>query len=307
MHPNALLPLISSLLSFLFAALTLDQYLHRRKTYQLVWTVGMLWYALSAGTEFLGGALGWSVPLYRWWYLIGAIGVAAYLGLGTIYLLARGAFGWLAIAALVVGALPAVFSGYRETGFGALAAAALLVLVRWRRPTWFAHAFLAVTLVGTALAAIVVFSAPVDASLLPKSADQIVNGQAFPAYVRIITPLFNITGAFALSLGAAYSAFQFWRARTMPRRLVSNVFIAVGAFVPGLTSGLSRFGITSAFFVGELLGVVLIFVGFLVSTEIFAKEGFATKFLNVGLFGMRRASPEAAGTGISESDRRPID
>ena len=49
----------------------------RRQPYQLVWTIGLLWYGISAGTEFLGGAFGWSEPLYRAWYLIGAFGVAA--------------------------------------------------------------------------------------------------------------------------------------------------------------------------------------------------------------------------------------
>ena len=52
--------------------------------------------------------------------------------------------------------------------------------------------------------------------------------------------------------------------------MVSNVLIAIGAFIPGMTSGLSRFGLTSAFFVGELLGVLCILVGFLVSVEVFS-------------------------------------
>jgi hypothetical protein len=270
MHPNVLLPLTSSLLSLVFAVLVFDQYLHRRKMYQLVWAVGLALYWTSAGTEFLGGAFGWSADLFRWWYLLGAIGVAMYLGLGTIYLLGRSPFAWSAIAALVIGSLPAVMGPARPFGLACLVAAGVLALARWKRPAWFAHAFLAVTLLGTAYAAAVVFAAPVDASLLPTSVDQVVSGQAFPASVRILTPVFNITGAFALSFGAAYSAYYFWRTRTKPHRMISNVLIAVGAFIPGLTSGLSRFGLTSAFFVGELLGVLCILVGFLVSVEVFS-------------------------------------
>lgn len=270
MHPNALLPLTSSLLSLVFAVLVLDQYLHRRKMYQLVWTFGLALYWTSAGTEFLGGTFGWSPALFRWWYLLGAIGVAAYLGLGTIYLLGRTGFAWSAIAALVIGSLPALFGSARQFGLACLVAAVLLAVVRWQRPAWFAHVFLAVTLLGTAYAASVVFSAPVDFELLPATPDQVVSGQAFAANVRILTPVFNITGAFALSFGAAYSAYHFWRTRTNPHRMVSNVLIAVGAFIPGLTSGLSRFGLTSAFFVGELLGILCIFAGFLVSVEVFS-------------------------------------
>ena len=46
--------------------------------------------------------------------------------------------------------------------------------------------------------------------------------------------------------------------------------IALGGFIPGWTSGLNRFGVTWSFFLGELLGVVLIFAGFLVSIEVFS-------------------------------------
>ena len=72
----------------------LDQWRTRRRPYQLVWAIGMLWYGLSAGTEWFGGAFGWSEPLYRAWYLIGAVWVAAWLGLGTVYLLAKTRFGY---------------------------------------------------------------------------------------------------------------------------------------------------------------------------------------------------------------------
>src|SRR4029078_4796185 len=73
---NVVLPLCSSLLSFLFFVFLADQWRERRRAYQLVWAIGMLWYGISAGTEFLGGAFGWSEPLYRVWYLIGAVLVA---------------------------------------------------------------------------------------------------------------------------------------------------------------------------------------------------------------------------------------
>jgi hypothetical protein len=49
----------------------------------------------------------------------------------------------------------------------------------------------------------------------------------------------------------------------------ATLLIALGGFIPGVTSGLNRFGFTWSFFLGELLGVVLIFAGFLVSTEVF--------------------------------------
>src|SRR5438128_2381307 len=108
---NVVLPLGSSILSFAFAALVFDQWWQRRHSFQLVWAIGLLWYGISAGTEFLGGAFGWSEPLYRTWYLIGAFFVAAYLGAGTIYLLAKSRFGYFAgVTVLIGGLLSLLFS-----------------------------------------------------------------------------------------------------------------------------------------------------------------------------------------------------
>jgi hypothetical protein len=52
-------------------------------------------------------------------------------------------------------------------------------------------------------------------------------------------------------------------------RVPATMLIALGAFIPGVTSGLNRFGVTWSFFLGELLGVLLILGAFLVSEEVF--------------------------------------
>src|ERR1700693_3116205 len=114
---NVVLPLGSSLLSFAFAAMVFDQWWQRRKAFQLVWAIGLLWYGISAGCEFVGGAFGWSEPLYRAWYLIGAFFVAAYLGAGTIYLLAKTRFGYFAgLTFLIGGFLSLLFSHANAKG-----------------------------------------------------------------------------------------------------------------------------------------------------------------------------------------------
>ena len=119
--------------------------------------------------------------------------------------------------------------------------------------------------VASVFAASQVLNAAVDGSLLPTGPDQVVSGQAFDADTRALTPPFNIGGALVLLSGAALSAWHFWRTRALPKRVASNVLIAVGAFVPSLASGLTRYGITSLFFVGELVGLVCILAGFLLS------------------------------------------
>ena len=115
MDLNVVLPLLSSALSFVFAAMVADQWIRRRQPYQLVWTVGLLWYGISAGTEFLGSAFGWNESLYRTWYLVGAFGVAAYLGLGTIYLLNRTRFGYFVAVSF---ALAGLFAWTRNSDDG---------------------------------------------------------------------------------------------------------------------------------------------------------------------------------------------
>ncbi len=85
---NTLLPLASGIFSLAFALVVFDQFLARRQPYQLVWTIGLLMYFFATGAEFWVGARGLTPAVYRLWYLFGAVFVAAYLGMGTLYLLA---------------------------------------------------------------------------------------------------------------------------------------------------------------------------------------------------------------------------
>jgi hypothetical protein len=322
--PNVLLPFASSALSFAFAALVADQWWRRRQPYQLVWTLGLLWYGIGAGTEFLGGAFGWNEALYRIWYAFGAFGVASYLGLGTIFLLNRTRFGYFVAVSFGLAALFSYLAAGRYAregtpvsdvvvvavvGLALIAAVAVGVATRMSRPS---VAPMAATFLvpGSVIAALLAVAVPLAApgfALDPSNGAPI--GAAYPADLRIVTPPFNIVGAFALVFGAAYSAYIFmpkrrllrfderaglvgdllrpvavvvntvaslptaWRALRageLNSRVPATLLIALGGFIPGWTSGLNRFGVTWAFFLGELIGVVLIFIGFLVSIEVFS-------------------------------------
>src|SRR5260370_17490145 len=127
---QSILPFASSLLSFVFAAMVLDQWWQRRRAFQIVWGIGLIWYGIAAGTEFLGSAFGWSEPLYRTWYLIGAFLVPAYLGAGTLYLLNKTRFGYFVAVSIALGglfSLPATskYPGSPMAGVITLAAAPL--------------------------------------------------------------------------------------------------------------------------------------------------------------------------------------
>jgi hypothetical protein len=325
MDPNVYLPFASSSLSFVFALFLLDQWRERRRPYQLIWTIGMLWYGISAGTEFVGGAFGWSEPLYRAWYLIGGVYVAAWLGLGSMLLLGRTRFGYGAALSFVLAGLFTYLSwvkyDYADSAGTqllypaiALVAAAAIAVATYRAiGRWAPLAGLLV--VGGSIAAIpIILLAPIAEPGYALDAQGIPVGDAVPGFGRLLTPLFNITGGLALALGALYSTYMFMpkvrlirydlrRDRGLGRfllnlavapfaitinlvaslpgtavaflrgrlhsRVPATTLIAIGASIPGFTSGLSRFGITETFFLGELLGVVFLFAGFLVSIEVF--------------------------------------
>src|SRR5260370_35978652 len=101
------LPLATWLVSLVFAALVVEQWWERRRNFQAVWPAGLVWYAISSGTQFAGAAFGWRPSLYRAWYLFGAFFVAAYLGMGTVYLPSHTGFGHFAGVSLIACALVA--------------------------------------------------------------------------------------------------------------------------------------------------------------------------------------------------------
>jgi hypothetical protein len=224
----AYIPLVTFIVSLLFAVTVLDQYFARRKPYQLLWAIGLLMYAVSTFTEFWWGVVGHVDIFYRLWYLIGAILVAAYLGQGTLYLLMK------------------------------------------RRN---AHIWMVLLGVFTLYAAVRVFMVEVDISGLTK----LTGVGIMPKDLRlIVTPITNAFGTIALVGGAVYSAYIFWRKRILPHRVVANVLIALGAMLPAAggihiaTPG----GDLNLFFVMELAGVIIMFIGFLRTKEVFGVYRF---------------------------------
>ncbi|MDI3299102.1 MAG: hypothetical protein QJR08_08045 [Bacillota bacterium] len=82
-------PLIVALVCAAFGYGTLRQYLERRRPYQLIWTVSLAMGFLGAAGYVLAletGSLAW----FRVYYLFGAMLMAAYLGLGSVFLHDRG-------------------------------------------------------------------------------------------------------------------------------------------------------------------------------------------------------------------------
>jgi hypothetical protein len=104
-----LLPFASCITSFVFAGLLIRRYLQRKGLHLLLWAVGMVFYGIGGFAEAYYVAVGWEPTIYRLWYLFGAILVAAWLGQGTIYLLARRRWAHVLMAVLGVASLFAVY------------------------------------------------------------------------------------------------------------------------------------------------------------------------------------------------------
>jgi hypothetical protein len=86
---NSFLPFISFIVSFIFALFVFRRYLLRKGLHLLLWAIGMLFYSIGGFCEAAYIVGGWHPLIFRLWYLFGAILVAAWLGQGTVYLLAR--------------------------------------------------------------------------------------------------------------------------------------------------------------------------------------------------------------------------
>lgn len=216
---NTLVPLLSSLLSFALAFFMLRRYVERKGMHQLFWGIGMLFYGIGGFCEFYNGVFGWNPWVFRLWYLFGAVLVAAWLGQGTVYLLAK--------------------------------------------PKW-AQALMIVLVLGSLYALYRVFTAQLDPALIGggQPGSELSGRAIVTPGVRVLTPFFNLYGTIALVGGAAYSAFIFWRKRVLLHRAIGSVLIAVGAMLPAFGGLFSRLQIPGALYLGEFLGVILLFLGF---------------------------------------------
>lgn len=84
--------------------------------------------------------------------------------------------------------------------------------------------------------------------------------------LRLTTIFMNIYGTLCLVGGALYSAYLFWRKRVLANRVVGNVLIAAGALMPAAGGTFLALGGVDWLYLSELLGAILMFLGFLRAT-----------------------------------------
>lgn len=85
--------------------------------------------------------------------------------------------------------------------------------------------------------------------------------------IILLTILLNIYGTLTLIGGALYSAFLFWRKKILANRMFGNILIAAGALSPAMGGTFLRAGLTDLLYLSELIGAILMFLGFLMATS----------------------------------------
>jgi hypothetical protein len=81
-----LLPLAAALVSGAFSVSLIRQFRSKRGPHQLAWGIALATFALASGFAAAGVLAGWSAPVFRAYYLFGALVNVPILALGTVYL-----------------------------------------------------------------------------------------------------------------------------------------------------------------------------------------------------------------------------
>lgn len=226
------LPFLSTLVTFAFAAAVFRRYTVKHGPHLLLWGIGLVLFGIGTLSEVIL-AFTFSGLVLKLWYLCGAMLTAAWLGQGTIHLLVRK-------------------RGVAISMTGVLAAVSLLAIV-------------------------LVLSAPLTPAASSYNLGMAISSQYQDILTRggltiALTIILNIYGTLALVGGAIYSAVIFWRKRVLMNRMIGNILIAIGALAPAMAGSFVKMGLVDGLYFSELIGVVLMYIGFIQATTVPARE-----------------------------------
>lgn len=221
----------STLVALAFSFSTYERWLARHRRHELAWSIALAMFAVASAALAAGAAAGWNEPVFRVFYLFGAILNVPFLALGTVELLAGPSRG--RIAAAVV----SLFSAF-ATG--------------------------------------VVLVAPLRG---PLPVDELARGsEVFGPLPRVLAASASGIGALVVIGGALWSIARpasragapaqpgARRARSA-RSVLANGLIALGTLITGASGLLNSVADEmTAFAVTLVVGVVVIFAGFLIAT-----------------------------------------
>ncbi len=231
---NSSLAGAATLVAGAFTLSTFDRWLRRRQPHELAWSIAMGLFVVGSSALWWAESCGWNILAFRIFFLAGAVLNVAWLALGTVYLLVDVRAGNIARVWLVW------LSGF-ATG--------------------------------------VVMLAPTKVSVV---ATEFPTGRnIFGSAPRVLAAVGSGVPAVFIIIGALWSAWRVVRHKnpaasqsatrtvTSPTRLaLGNVLIAVGTLVLSASGTLAgRLGQDRAFAITLLVGVSILFSGFLVASN----------------------------------------
>lgn len=228
---NVALAAAATLVAVAFALSTLDRWLRRGQPHELAWTVSLLLFAVGSLALWWSQSTGWSLGAFRVFYIAGAVLNVPWLALGTVYLLAGTA------------------AGNRARGWLVLLSGLTVGVVGFAPTRGKVHGF-----------------------ELP------TGKEVFGVAPRVLAAVGSGVAAAVIILGAVWSAwrvrrgmtpsFGTQRARPAARRLVAgNLLIAGGTLVLSASGTIAgRLGKDRAFAITLLVGISVLFAGFLVAS-----------------------------------------
>lgn len=219
---------LASVITFVFAAAVAKQYIERPRPYKLIWTIALVLYGIATVAQFAAELGGWTVLEFRLWYLSGGLLTAAYLGQGTALLLLPRRIATLLLALLII----------------------LTAISVWRT-----------------------FAVPLTlAQILPPPGKVSPSATLLPGDLRLLAVVLNIYGTLLLVGGALWSAVLYLdrrldRRRRAGYRALSTLLIAAGSLIVASGGSLEAFGHGEYLYLSEIVGITVIFLGFLRAKE----------------------------------------
>ena len=274
---------ITGVLSLLFAASLLDQYLTKRQPYHLLWFIAFVLFSMAMGLGFLRETFGLNQWFYRLWFLSGNTLTAAFLGTGVLYLIAprkvANAFlGYLLVATVV--AVVLVLSASIRTPEECLAGLKNLECLEPHLtltkadylPPWVG--LLAATLNyygGVAVLIAAVWSVAVLVRAEKARVGAEIEGESFlvAARKRVARDL-SVSYRNAILAGRLiWQNRDFWRRKLPAARAAFTIIMTLGLVLAALGATLNSIDSSAAHLGFFLAGVLVIFGGLLASREIF--------------------------------------
>ena len=195
--------------------------------------------------------------LHLWWW---AFGIAVF-GVGTLTEALTTLLGWRE------GIFRAWYISGALLGGAPLAQGTVYLLLKRRA----AHVLTILLLLLVLVASVAVIMSPINYALVEphRPTGKVLAWQ----WVRYFSPFINIYAVVFLIGGAVLSALRYASDPATRHRMFANVLIAVGAILPGIGGTATRLGHTEVLYVTELLGLVLIWIGYRMSVRPMAGGG----------------------------------